>query len=83
LRMAPDCYRIAPAALCMTGATPAPREQSVAHFARIADGPTLQAALAALPFVARGSRRPPGDWHDEAEAAAVLAAAFRQSAELD
>jgi hypothetical protein len=76
-----DCYRIAAAALCMTGAAPNPRERSVAHFARISDGPTLRAALAALPFVAHGSHREPGEWHDEAEAAAVLAAAAERENE--
>jgi hypothetical protein len=67
----PDCYRIAGAALCMTGSAPLPRERSAAHFARIADGPTLRAALAPLPFVARGVHVE-GHWHDEQEAAAVL-----------
>jgi hypothetical protein len=67
--------KIARAALCMTGATPNPRADSIAHFIRIGDAPTLRAALAALPFVARGVQHEPGDWYDEAEAAAVLAAA--------
>jgi hypothetical protein len=71
--MAPDCYKIAGAALCMTGSTPNPREQSVAHFARVADGPTLRAALEELPFVALVAQySEPGDWFDEQEAAAVL-----------
>jgi hypothetical protein len=72
--MAPDCYRIAGAALAMS--TSSPRELSAAHFARIADGPTLRAALAALPFVARGIHSEPGFWHDEQEAAAVLTEAI-------
>jgi hypothetical protein len=53
--MPPDCYRVAGAALAMS--TSWPRERSAAHFADIADGPTLRAALAALPFVARGVHR--------------------------
>jgi hypothetical protein len=73
-----DCYRIAAAALCMTGAAPNPRERSVAHFVRISDGPALRAALAALPFVAHGVHREPGEWQAEEEAAAVLAAAARR-----
>jgi hypothetical protein len=71
-------HDIATAALCMTGATPNPRERSVAHFASICDVPTLRAALAALPFVAHGTHRPPGDWHDEYEAAAVLTEAVAE-----
>jgi hypothetical protein len=71
--MAPDCYRVAGAALAMS--TSWPRERSAAHFARVADGPTLRAALAALPFVARGVHPESGFWHDEQEAAAVLIAA--------
>jgi hypothetical protein len=68
-------HKIARAALCMTGATPNPRADSIAQFIRIADAPTLRAALAALPFVARAVHHEPADWHEEAEAAAVLAAA--------
>ena len=72
--MAPDCHKIARAALCMTGSTPWPRERSAAHFADIADGPTLRGALEALPFVAHGIHSQ-NHWNDEAEAAAVLTAA--------
>ena len=77
--MTVDCHRIAGAALAMTGSTPWPRERSAAHFARTNDAWTLRAALAALPFVAHGARHEPGFWHDEQEAAAVLAAAIAES----
>jgi hypothetical protein len=73
---APDCHKVARAALCMTGSTPWPRDRSAAHFASTADAVTLRDALAALPFVARGTHRSdPLDWFDQGEAAAVLTAA--------
>jgi hypothetical protein len=75
-------YKVARAALCLTGANPNPRADSIAHFIRMADAPTLRAALAALPFVARGLQHP-GDWYDEAEAAAVLAVAAAERERTD
>jgi hypothetical protein len=73
----PNPLRVAGAALAMS--TSSPRELSAAHFARIADGPTLRAALEELPFVALLVDCDLG--HDEEEAAAVLAAAVSMADE--